>query len=153
MMSRKVRKMLDRIDAVLAQPDDATDEQRKDSRDLWAVLSALRGPDTDRDYRDLLLKSRVTILIRRAAFPLTASTGNGTPQAVFESAAANAVHLDTRIMAAELNSNERADLVHFVDHARLAGRALGLLALDPEAAYTGKVMGIPQKVVSGADQS
>lgn len=54
----KVRLMLDQIDQMLAKGD-------QDSQDLWAVLSALRGPD-DQDYAK---KITLTSHVRKEAFP------------------------------------------------------------------------------------
>lgn len=54
----KVRKALAVVEDVLLGHD-------QDARDLWAILTALRGPD-DGDYE---MKSRTTVPVRRAAFP------------------------------------------------------------------------------------
>jgi hypothetical protein len=42
------------------------------ARDLWTVLSALRGPDSDTG----LVKTEITAPIRTNAFPKAAKTGN-----------------------------------------------------------------------------
>lgn len=51
--------MLDQIDQFLSNGTD-------DSRELWTVLTALRGPDDENDT----LKDKSTAIIRGAAFPL-----------------------------------------------------------------------------------
>lgn len=69
-MRDKVRRALDLIDEVLA-------EKNKDSADLAAILSALRGPDLDDDNDDVRdLKSMTTAAIRTIAFPRTESRGS-----------------------------------------------------------------------------
>lgn len=60
-MLPETRKALDDLDLVLSQGTQA-------SRELWAVLSALRGPDRLNDQ----LKRAFTEPVRVAAFPLTA---------------------------------------------------------------------------------
>lgn len=56
-MTDKVRECLDHIEAVLLDP--------KCGADLWAILTALRGPDSGSQ----LEKTCTTVPIRRAAFP------------------------------------------------------------------------------------
>jgi hypothetical protein len=57
--------MLDELDTFFVT------EEVADTEALWAILSALRGPDDD----DCRLKDHTTIPIRRAAFPrLTANS-------------------------------------------------------------------------------
>lgn len=63
MIKKELREVLDTIDNILAKEDAV-------SHQLWDVLTALRGPDSA-NYDD---KKNVTIPIRRAAFPITAST-------------------------------------------------------------------------------
>lgn len=60
-MRSKVRAALDVIDSILS-------EGGQDSRDLAAILSALRGPDKNTDEG---LKITTTCAIRTIAFPLT----------------------------------------------------------------------------------
>ena len=59
-----VREVLDVIDEFLARGDSRAGA-------LWDVLTALRGPDDESKEQ---LKSSTTSHIRRAAFPLLAST-------------------------------------------------------------------------------
>lgn len=68
-MKAAVRKELDRIDLFLTKKDAA-------SVDLWAVLTALRGPDVNPTYSNV--KDRTTSIIRTKAFPRT-SAGNNLP--------------------------------------------------------------------------
>ena len=60
MTKPKVREMLDQIDTFL------TTESIDDVRELWNVLTALRGPDVASDHKS---KVYATMPIRRAAFP------------------------------------------------------------------------------------
>jgi hypothetical protein len=59
-----VKNMLDQLDTIFAENNDT-------AADLWAVLCALRGPDTPDDVGEL--KARTTNHIRRAALPKTAA--------------------------------------------------------------------------------
>lgn len=65
-MTGKVRQVLDQIDAVLAEGSD-------DSRRLWDIMTALRGPD---HFENQGRKDTGTIYIRQAAFPTTAKSAN-----------------------------------------------------------------------------
>jgi hypothetical protein len=58
-MRPKVREILDTLDAFF------TTEDLKDTKPLWDILSALRGPDNS----DEEVKDSTTIPIRCAAFP------------------------------------------------------------------------------------
>jgi hypothetical protein len=60
--------VLDIIDTLLAQ-------RNRESRYLWGVLTALRGPDS----ADESLKVATTAGIRTAAFPLTAVVASPSP--------------------------------------------------------------------------
>lgn len=60
-MTTSTKEILTAIDRVLAIGDGTANE-------LWSVLTALRGPDSDRHS----VKSTSTVPIRRAAFPETA---------------------------------------------------------------------------------
>ena len=101
-----VRQMLDCIDTYLAFKDDK-------SRDLWSVLSALRGPDSG-DFR---LKNGTTIPIRRAAFPKT------TKSSVFGSVGASFGN-PRRHYAFMRNL---VGSVHFKSHANKAAKVLSLV--------------------------
>lgn len=63
--SPKVRAALDGVEDVLLGFD-------RDAQDLWAILTALRGPDEDPTR---LVKEAQTVPVRRAAFPRLAQTG------------------------------------------------------------------------------
>jgi hypothetical protein len=66
-MFSEARAALDALDRVLARQDGA-------SRQVWAVLTALRGPDhTLNRTSEADIKARATVPIRRAAFPRTAA--------------------------------------------------------------------------------
>ena len=71
-MRTSVRKELNRIEKFLSKNNAA-------SADLWAILTALRGPDDDRG------KKEGTIPVRRKAFPgLAKSGGVGSIPASFD---------------------------------------------------------------------
>jgi hypothetical protein len=76
MLDNKTRWMLDVIDTFLAEGDSA-------SRDLWDVLTALRGPDDPNpygsDYAGLGRKVRTT-RVRAAAFPKVAEKAMATQE-------------------------------------------------------------------------
>lgn len=103
-MNKKVRKMLDRIDAFLAKPG-------KESEELWDILTALRGPDD----QDNVVKEATTAVIRWQAFPRTARVR--TVPAVFNG--------DTESFADSRN-RWSASSFHFWRHAGFAFAALGL---------------------------
>jgi len=110
-LSPKVREVLDTIDAMLTQGE------AQDARDLWDVLAALRGPDTDNDE----LKDRTTVPIRRAAFPkMTALYEAGIRQvgAVFTPTYRSREEADTFV--------PEEDDSHFSYHARLAAKVLNI---------------------------
>lgn len=68
MISQRVRKLLDEIDEVLAEGGSGYSFNPRlstDASDLWQVLTALRGPDSENEE----LKSTTTAPIRQAAFP------------------------------------------------------------------------------------
>jgi hypothetical protein len=68
-MLKKVREALDAIEDVLLVEDTA-------AQDLWAILSALRGPD-DKQFRET--KRQTTVPIRRNAFPRLAAQVSKKP--------------------------------------------------------------------------
>jgi hypothetical protein len=106
-MSPNVRKLLDQIDAELVQGS-------ADSQDLWAILSALRGPDDDEEGT----AKRATVRIRREAFPLTASR----VQPYYPRPIRRAT-FDVTYAAKPGESIEGPD--HFQDHIHEAYRVLG----------------------------
>lgn len=70
-MRKTVRAELNRIEKFLLKKNFA-------SRDLWAVLTALRGPDVDkRQYGKT--KEKTTAVIRTKAFPKLAVRANNLP--------------------------------------------------------------------------
>lgn len=86
------------------------------SRELWAVLAALRGPDTSSKGG---LKNRTTIPIRAAAFPR-----------LREQAARAFERYCADIIATGPFTIEQADWVapHFIEHAIGAAAVLGINA-------------------------
>jgi hypothetical protein len=66
-MRPKVRALLDQIDSFFIT------EEAADTRPLWDILTALRGPDND----DEEAKETTTIPIRRAAFPRLSADAQG----------------------------------------------------------------------------
>ena len=99
----KVRAVLKVIDTLLAKGG-------QDAMDLWAVLTALRGPD---GHGDILLKFRTTCVIRTAAFPKTETAPRSLP-------AQFANPLNTFAVP-------ETDNAHFNTHVLKAADALGLL--------------------------
>jgi hypothetical protein len=83
---------------------------------LWAVLTALRGPDVE-TYTDE--KSRTTARIRTAAFPKTYHSGN-TPALFCEGP------IDEVMPYRKLAEND-----HFVHHVRVAAKVLRELKRIP----------------------
>ena len=84
-------------------------------RELWAVLTALRGPDTENDFD----KAATTQVIRSTAFPKTDALDQkgiaNVPAAFGHDSVTRAIHRRER-MAAD----------HFRSHTQLAFKALGL---------------------------
>lgn len=107
-MTLKVREVLDIIDGVLAQDEE-------DARELWDILTALRGPD-DGSVRK---KDSTTVHIRAAAFPKTASS-------YFTHATMNPHNPLDLTPGTQLND------WHFDGHVRSAAVALGLISKEDE---------------------
>lgn len=106
-MTKSTQKALKYLDAILAKGGE-------DARDLWDVLSALRGPDSQDD----VLKDTVTCPIRRAAFPKTTKrliAGDIQIGPVFASYNGRTKEYDAKAASAG---------THFAYHAREAWRAL-----------------------------
>lgn len=110
-MTPALRNVLDKLDEIIVA-DDAT------SRELWDVLTALRGPDSG----DARLKHESTVHIRQAAFPRTAEAQRNdgpfieaymTPTATFNGAR----------LARDYNGGG----YHFSSHAMKAAVALDLM--------------------------
>lgn len=109
------REVLDIIDAFLTRE---ARELREEQRNLWYVLSALRGPDTlplDSDF-----KEQTTVQIRRAALPKVAEgwDRNDYFHIVHDHA--------TFGPAVPFNVPHSEAGFHFIDHAFHAREALGL---------------------------
>lgn len=112
-MNPEVRKILDDIDAVLMTQSDT-------SKQLWNVLSALRGPDDESEA-----KKELTIEIRRAAFPLTtkrADEGNGgfSPQG-------NNFGMGREDGPPRIPADIMIHRDHFRSHIRSAAKALNII--------------------------
>lgn len=109
MITPQLRAVLDVLDNILVQGD-------VDAKELWTVLSALRGPDIKQDY---LMKHSTTSVIRAVAFP---------------KASVEATDLGGPVYASMTNDSEEAALYrsgqeyggHFMFHAMSAFSALGL---------------------------
>lgn len=109
-MKPSLKKVLDVIDKYLATGD------KEDSRDLWDVLAALRGPDLSENC--YLVKDATTSVIRAKAFPRTAKLSNREGGRVCASMAKDSMtNIATRY-------NQPSS--HFIGHARSAFSALGL---------------------------
>lgn len=104
-----LRSILDQIDEVLVKGDEV-------AQGLWAVMTALRGPDDETATSNL--KSDLTIPVRRAAFPKTAALTWTNLGASFG--------WDGCIW-----NPATAPEGHFGNHARKAAKALGL-GQEPE---------------------
>lgn len=118
-MNKSVRDVLRRIDTIFAAGGRATEEnhysqQARTARQLWDVLSALRGPDMNAESG---VKDATTCIIRAAALPKTygkgktsvcipASIGYDSPEG--------------------LAKRQGMDWSHFRRHARKAFDVLGL---------------------------
>lgn len=109
-MKTKLRKLLDQIDNYLST------EEEDDSRALWAILSALRGPD---DYDDVRYKDATTSVLRAAAFPKTALVSSSVGGRVCASMVNDDAYRATFRGRLALRS-------HFITHAMGAFRALEL---------------------------
>ena len=97
--------------AALTQISDMLADRRY-SEDLWAVITALRGPDS----RNRKLKYATTAVIRQAAFPKK-------PSALLSVYSADSKKLAKRRI--EMFAN-REDANHFHEHVQDAFNALGL---------------------------
>lgn len=110
------REMLNKIDAFLEGADDA------EANNLWSVLTALRGPDFDYCGAGWDMKHYTTEVIRSTAFPRTArrelfkDDGSARIRAYF--APPSRKYREPQMTALGY---------HFISHARVAARALGLL--------------------------
>lgn len=91
----------------------STDVEGEDKKEVWDILSALRGPDDD----DLEKKLATTAILRAKVFP------NGREW--LETHVADIMD-DCRGFVSRRLSLPKTELEHFVEHARMAFRALGL---------------------------
>jgi hypothetical protein len=71
----------DETKQVLAMLDDLFSDHREErvevAREVWDVLSALRGPDTGNGHINTTQKDALTVPIRQAAFPKTTAAYTG----------------------------------------------------------------------------
>jgi hypothetical protein len=113
--SPKLRAILDVIDEHLSTGDP------RDSCELWAVLSALRGPDdsTRNSTKDFALKTCTTSVIRAAAFPRTAKLSHGEGGRVCASMVPDSLELREK-------RGRLFKIGHFISHAKSAFDALGI---------------------------
>jgi hypothetical protein len=116
-MKPELRKVLNTIDNYLATGDQG------DSRALWNILSALRGPDklypeVNKYY--LSVKDVTTSVIRAAAFPKTAALSHRDGGRV------RASMMPDDFKYARVRTDRDFPSDHFTGHARSAFRALGL---------------------------
>lgn len=121
-----VRAALDYLDTILLAGGE-------DAEELWDVLSALRGPDQQRNYGGETPKRDVTIPIRRAAFPRTAADIDvkrqedpygmkyGRTPGVYQRASFG-YPSDARYRGDRFTGDD-----HFKNHGYRAARALGLV--------------------------
>jgi hypothetical protein len=100
----EVVRVLETIEDVLLRGDD-------DARNLWDILSALRGPDVDPLFT---IKGRTTVHVRRAAFPRLALKADMFRQSL-------GIPADFH---AEYPFEEPRPFSHFNDHIVEARRAL-----------------------------
>ena len=109
--SPRVRQALNAIDTVLARGD-------QDAADLWAVLTALRSPDTDLGHGTA--KQYLTVVIRKAAFPATERRAREGRGVVADFLSQEIALRFDRVASGAIPR-------HADDHIRSAGTALGLL--------------------------
>lgn len=116
--SPRVREILDKIQEFLLT-------EAIDAHDLWAILTALRGPD---EYDDHLGKMTGTIPVRAAAFPKLAKQAaenerhsgyNSVNGAMFET---SETFMEDRIQTYRLVKRSE----HLGDHVKQAFDALGM---------------------------
>ena len=114
---RTAKEVLDALDEFFVTADEG------EARDLWAILSALRGPDGVNGNGDHTLKVNTTGIIRAVAFPRLA---NLWKQGVI-------------VIGATFTSHRRLDSIstyfsfynHFLSHIRDAKRVLQQMHREP----------------------
>ncbi|HEX9052290.1 MAG TPA: hypothetical protein VF841_17305 [Anaeromyxobacter sp.] len=95
------------------------DEER---RNLWHVLTALRGPDAS----DLWVKHATTAVIRHHALGGEFIYGDESPDSIRLAKQRGEMHAEQQVGAYAIRSAERRVPYHFYSHARRAFEALGL---------------------------
>jgi hypothetical protein len=122
--AKHINYLLDLIDHHLTYRDDH-------SRRLWAILSALRGPDESGASE---LKYRTTVALRSAAFPKTANLAypyaNGAEFGTVGMDLPHIVH-ENLIRSPHALTIPDGTHVHFLNHVRDAVRALETLGRAP----------------------
>lgn len=122
-MLAEVRKELDRIEEFLLQGGQAGDE-------LWSVLSALRGYDTDSFEDELETKKDRVIAVRRAAFPRIAKERERDRLGAFGGLGQLGGATFGRAPAT-YRKESTAGSDHFRSHADKAAVVLGLIEVSP----------------------
>ena len=143
-MTPRAKAMLEALDDLFSDPDDAAIEA---ATEVWDVITALRGPDAFEKAPSTVLKNYITVPIRRAALPKTTAAASGAwaraRQSYDRPMRGNAffsvwdlpegvapLHAET--IGARLNEWVlRKDYwslrdAHFMGHARRAARVLGI---------------------------
>jgi hypothetical protein len=118
-MQKQAKDILKQIDKLFSyKPKDETYTKKDQAtflaiRELWDVLTALRGPD---DYKLDYAKEATTAVIRSTAFPKTFARNNDNVPAIFAK--------DSLSLTVKRNDIPRSS--HFQRHAEDAFTALGL---------------------------
>jgi hypothetical protein len=128
-MTAECRDMLDQIDLFLCRDDRA-------SKELAAVLTALRGPDSGA----IAQKLSTTVPIRRAAFPKRAlqgapmvGTNIGSEQVYSRGMMITGGKFVKPLLPLDrYNADSAISKYHFEEHIILAASALGLLKVETE---------------------
>jgi hypothetical protein len=112
-MDSNLKQILNQIDNFLTTAD------RYQAQDLWSILTALRGPDSDNDQ----IKYETTAVIRALAFPEAAKTTGQREDSVYQATLGYMVNTkvtnqDTWLAVSKLKPG------HFRDHIKFALRIL-----------------------------
>lgn len=125
-MQKKTAEILAMLDEIFAAGiEDEYDDYGQVAREIWNVLSALRGPDTDKDY----FKADFTVPIRRAAFPKMAeliNDGYDSFGPAFNGSATYGTNASRCYTDADLDT-AKDHIWHYFKHCDMAARVLGLL--------------------------
>jgi hypothetical protein len=116
-MTEQVRQVLDQIDDAL------TNLPVDEARDLWNILTALRGPD---DPRIASEKGVTTVVIRTHAFPKMAATKSPHPSCQEGFSRLGCQVADPSKDDVDLVESFSANSLHFAYHTQKAARALEL---------------------------